>query len=68
MLILLSPAKSLDYETPPTTDKHTLPQFVDESAALIDRALVLNSNLAEAWFHGGWVKNFLGEPDRKSVV
>ena len=36
MLILLSPAKSLDYETPPTTDKHTMPQFVDESAALIE--------------------------------
>jgi tetratricopeptide (TPR) repeat protein len=32
-------------------------------AALIDRALVLNSNLAEAWNWGGWVKNFLGEPE-----
>ncbi|MDA9492479.1 adenylate/guanylate cyclase domain-containing protein [Bradyrhizobium sp. CCBAU 11361] len=32
-------------------------------AALIDRALVLNSNLAEAWFSGGWVKVFLGEPE-----
>ena len=32
-------------------------------AALIDRALVLNSNLAEAWFSGGWVKNLLGEPE-----
>ena len=32
-------------------------------AALIDRALVLNSNLAEAWFFGGWVKNWLGEPE-----
>ena len=32
-------------------------------AALIDRALGLNSNLAEAWFYGGWVKNFLGEPE-----
>jgi TolB-like protein len=32
-------------------------------AALIDRALVLNSNLAEAWSFGGWVKIFLGEPD-----
>jgi TolB-like protein/class 3 adenylate cyclase len=31
-------------------------------AALIDRALVLNSNLAEAWNYGGWVKNWLGEP------
>jgi tetratricopeptide (TPR) repeat protein len=32
-------------------------------AALIDRALVLNSNLAEAWFCGGWVKNWLGDPE-----
>ena len=32
-------------------------------AALIDRALVLNSNLAEAWYCGGWVKNWLGEPE-----
>ena len=32
-------------------------------AALIDRALVLNSNLAEAWNYGGWVKNWLGEPE-----
>ena len=36
MLILLSPAKSLDYETPPVTDRHTQPQFLDESAALIE--------------------------------
>jgi len=28
------------------------------AAGLIDRALVLNSNLAEAWFYGGWVKPF----------
>jgi len=36
MLILLSPAKSLDYDTAPTTDHHTLPQFTSESAALIE--------------------------------
>ncbi|TAK93933.1 MAG: peroxide stress protein YaaA [Aquabacterium sp.] len=36
MLILLSPAKSLDYDTAPTTDKHTLPQFVSDSAGLIE--------------------------------
>jgi TolB-like protein len=34
-----------------------------EAAGLIDRALVLNSNLAEAWFYGGWVRNWLGEPE-----
>jgi TolB-like protein len=36
---------------------------LEVGAALIDRALVLNSNLAEAWFYGGWVKNYLGEPE-----
>src|ERR1700694_4888802 len=36
---------------------------LEVGGALIDRALVLNSNLAEAWNFGGWVKNFLGEPE-----
>jgi cytoplasmic iron level regulating protein YaaA (DUF328/UPF0246 family) len=36
MLILLSPAKSLDYETPPTLDFHTVPDMVKESSQLID--------------------------------
>jgi TolB-like protein len=31
------------------------------AAALVDRALVLNSNSAEAWYLGGWLKNWLGE-------
>lgn len=36
MLTLLSPAKSLDYETPAKTSRHTLPQFLDDSSALIE--------------------------------
>jgi adenylate cyclase len=36
---------------------------LEVGAALIDRALGLNSNLAVAWSFGGWVKNFLGEPE-----
>ena len=36
---------------------------LEAGASLIDRALVLNSNLAEAWFRGGWMKNWLGEPE-----
>jgi len=32
-------------------------------AAFIDRALVLNANLAEAWSSGGWVKLWLGEQE-----
>lgn len=37
MLIVLSPAKSLDYETPPRLKTHTLPRFIDRSATLIER-------------------------------
>ena len=36
MLFLLSPAKSLDYETPPQVSTHTQPLFTRQSAALID--------------------------------
>lgn len=36
MLFLLSPAKSLDYETPLNGQPHTAPLFVKESKALID--------------------------------
>jgi TolB-like protein len=36
---------------------------LEVGAALIDRALVLNSNLAVAWNCGGWVKIWLGEPE-----
>jgi tetratricopeptide (TPR) repeat protein len=35
----------------------------DDGAALIDRALVLNANLAMAWRFSGYVRVFLGEPD-----
>jgi tetratricopeptide (TPR) repeat protein len=36
---------------------------LEAGAALIDRALGLNSNLAVAWHWGGWVKTFLGEQE-----
>jgi TolB-like protein/DNA-binding winged helix-turn-helix (wHTH) protein len=35
---------------------------LEVGAGLVDRALALNSNLAEAWHFGGWVKLWLGEP------
>ena len=37
MLIVLSPAKSLDLETPPTTSLHSTPDFLDHSFQLIER-------------------------------
>jgi TolB-like protein len=33
-------------------------------ASLIDRALLLNPNLASAWLSGGWVRVWLGEADQ----
>ena len=36
MLILLSPAKTLDFERPPATRKHSEPRFLEESAALVE--------------------------------
>lgn len=42
MLILLSPAKSLDYKTPPHVATCTQPPFLDRSAALIKRLRALS--------------------------
>ncbi len=37
MLAVLSPAKSLDFKTPPVTKKFSTPQFVEESSLLIQK-------------------------------
>lgn len=37
MLIVVSPAKTLDYTTPPKIKKFTLPDYLDDSAELIHR-------------------------------
>lgn len=36
MLIVISPAKSLDYDTPATTELQTMPEFISHSADLIE--------------------------------
>jgi TolB-like protein/class 3 adenylate cyclase/tetratricopeptide (TPR) repeat protein len=36
---------------------------LDNGAALIDRALSMNPNLAWAWHSSGWLRAFLGEPE-----
>jgi hypothetical protein len=38
MLIVISPAKTLDYETPPKSASFTIPDYLDRSAELIARA------------------------------
>ena len=36
---------------------------LDDAATFVDRALVLNPNLAGAWYASGWVRVWLGESD-----
>jgi TolB-like protein len=36
---------------------------LDEGAALVDRAVALNPNLASTWLRSGWQKVYLGEPE-----
>ena len=44
MLTVISPAKSLDYETPPTTSVFTQPEYLDHSAELIATLRKLSKN------------------------
>ena len=81
MLIVLSPAKSLDYETPPITDKHTLPIFIEESAKLISELkklslqevaelMDLSDKLAAlnvARF-GEWSKRFTSKNSKQAIL
>jgi len=43
MLIVISPAKSLDYKTPPATAKFTQPEMLDESEKLMTKLRKLKS-------------------------
>lgn len=42
MLTVISPAKTLDFETPPTTQTHSQPRFLTQSKQLIDTLRKLN--------------------------
>ena len=42
MLLLISPAKTLDFETPVSTKSFSHPEFLDDSAELIDQLKMLS--------------------------
>lgn len=42
MILVISPAKTLDYETPANTQRFSQPDFLDESAELIDQLKTLS--------------------------
>lgn len=81
MLILLSPAKALDYETPPHVASYTQPEFFDRSQQLIEqlRALSpadiaqlmdLSDNLALLNFHryAEWSLPFTVQNAKQAVL
>ena len=81
MLILLSPAKSLDYKTPPHVATYSQPAFLDRSAALISqlRALSpaeiaglmdLSDQLARLNFnrYADWTQPFTPENAKQSLL
>lgn len=81
MLIVLSPAKTLDYDTPPTTDICSLPDFVDQAAELIDMLKIMSpsqiSNLMDVSDaiavlnvarYGSWSRTFTTENAKQAIL
>ncbi len=81
MLLVLSPAKTLDYESPLPTRKHSVPEMIDESAELIGvlakknpdaigKLMGLSPNLAELNFerYQDWSTDFTRTNARPAVL
>lgn len=81
MLIVVSPAKTLDYDTPPKTKTFTMPDYLDDSAELIHRMrefsaldisdlMKVSSKIAELNFdrYEAWNKKFTEKNAKQSVL
>lgn len=81
MLFLLSPAKSLDYETPPHVAAHTLPVFADRADELIGvlrektsaevaELMDLSDNLAELNVnrYAAWQRRFSARNSKQAAL
>ncbi|NMV41731.1 peroxide stress protein YaaA [Ralstonia insidiosa] len=81
MIIVLSPAKSLDYDTPPRTKTHTLPDFIARSAELIEvlrklspaqigTLMKISDPLAvlNATRYGDWSTEFTAENSKQAAL
>ncbi|MGB0846687.1 MAG: peroxide stress protein YaaA [Thiolinea sp.] len=51
MLILISPAKKLDYDAEPVTDSYSQPQFLDQSRLLVDQLKALGPHELGSLMH-----------------
>ena len=81
MLFLLSPAKSLNYDTPATTKTHTVPVFADQAAELmavlkpktpaqVARLMDLSENLARlnVGRYAAWSRRFTARNSKQAVL
>lgn len=81
MLIVVSPAKKLDYDTPPTTDRFSQPDFLDQSQLLINNLrnfsaldlaelMKLSMNLAELNFdrYHDWTSKLTPENSKQCLL
>jgi len=81
MLIVLSPAKTLDFETPPTLAEYTQPEFLDQSSDLIKclrrlspieigRLMSISDSLAalNAGRYASWRRLFAPENAKQAVL
>ncbi|PSB92167.1 peroxide stress protein YaaA [Candidatus Pandoraea novymonadis] len=81
MIILLSPAKTLDYETPSQVKTHTVPQFIEEAAELIEGLRTLSpeqisslmrisASLAAINFsrYAEWTRNFDANNAKQAIL
>lgn len=80
MLIVISPAKKLDYDNPSPVEKYTLPGFLDESQRLIDilraydaghiaRLMKLSDKLAQLNFdrYQAWTRNITPDNAKQAL-
>ena len=81
MLIVVSPAKTLDFDTPPKTKTFTVPDYLDESQRLVERLRQLSSldisdlmnvstKIADLNFdrYEAWNKDFSPDTARQAVL
>ena len=81
MLIVISPAKTLDYDTPPKTKTFTVPDYLEQSQLLIDRMrqfsaldiselMNVSSKIAELNFdrYEAWDADFTPENAKQAVL
>lgn len=81
MIVVLSPAKSLDYESPLPTDKHSQPQFIKHASELIQELkpmspaqlsdlMSISDNLAvlNATRYEQWSEKFTKKNSRPAVL